>query len=144
MGAFATVTNLLWDSGGKKRRPEISLRSRATRSRIWPIFLDTCKALLTYILRHVLLKIFFCCFYKGLAENPLNVTDNQIKCDLLRTMPNNERFRSPESDGVGFNVKAVSHTIALICEKISALETISKAVVALLVVTMETSLLVEL
>lgn len=72
------------------------------------------------------------------------MTDNQIKCDLLRTMPNNERFRSPESDGVGFNVKAVSHTIALICEKISALETISKAVVALLVVTMETSLLVEL
>ena len=144
MGAFATVTNLLWDSGGKKRRPEISLRSRATRSRIWPIFIDTCKALLTYIRRHVLLKIFFCCFYKSLAENPLNVTDNQIKCDLLRTMPNNERFRSPESDGVGFNVKAVSNTIALISEKISALETISKAVVALLVVTMETSLLVEL
>lgn len=72
------------------------------------------------------------------------MTDNQIKCDLLRTMPNNERFRSPESDGVGFNVKAVSHMIALISEKIPTLETISNAVVALVAVTMETSLLVEL
>ena len=75
------------------------------------------------------------------------MTDNQIKCDLLRTMPNNERFRSPESDGVGFNVQAVSHMIALISEKIPTLETISNAVVALVAlvaVTMETSLLVEL
>lgn len=72
------------------------------------------------------------------------MTDNQIKCDLLRTMPNNERFRSPESDGVGFNVKAVSHVIAFISEKIPAMETLSNAVVALVVVTMETNLLVEL
>ncbi|KAM7451092.1 hypothetical protein ABFA07_001163 [Porites harrisoni] len=48
---------------------------------------------------------------KSLAENPLNVTDNQIKCDLLRTMPNNERFRSPESDGV----KKLSRILRAFC-----------------------------
>lgn len=40
--------------------------------------------------------------FQSLSGNELTVTDNQIKCDLLRTMPNNERFRSPDSDGVGF------------------------------------------
>lgn len=37
---------------------------------------------------------------KSISATHLTVTENQIKCDLLRTMPNNERFRSADCDGV--------------------------------------------
>ena len=40
--------------------------------------------------------------FQSISATHLTVTENQIKCDLLRTMPNNERFRSADCDGVRF------------------------------------------
>lgn len=47
----------------------------------------------------------------SLSGDQLTVTDNQIKCDLLRTMPNNERFRCQDSDGV----KKLSRILRAFC-----------------------------
>ena len=38
--------------------------------------------------------------FQSVSATRISVTENQIKCDLLRTMPNNERFRSADCDGV--------------------------------------------
>ncbi|RMX44344.1 hypothetical protein pdam_00015971, partial [Pocillopora damicornis] len=45
------------------------------------------------------------------ANHPLGVTENQIKCDLLRTLPNNERFRSADSE----EVKKLSRILHAFC-----------------------------
>ncbi|XP_078381614.1 uncharacterized protein LOC144664361 isoform X2 [Oculina patagonica] len=37
---------------------------------------------------------------KSVSATRITETENQIKCDLLRTMPNNERFRYADCDGV--------------------------------------------
>ncbi|XP_068694929.1 uncharacterized protein [Montipora foliosa] len=47
----------------------------------------------------------------SLSGYQLTVSDNQIKCDLLRTMPNNERFRSLDSEGV----KKLSRILRAFC-----------------------------
>lgn len=47
----------------------------------------------------------------SLSGYQLTVSDNQIKCDLLRTMPNNEKFRCPDSDGV----KKLSRILRAFC-----------------------------
>ena len=41
-------------------------------------------------------------YFQSVSATHITVTENQIKCDLLRTLPNNERFRTADCDGVRF------------------------------------------
>ena len=44
----------------------------------------------------------------------MDETERQIKCDLLRTMPNNERFKSLDSEGVsGSNIRVCVFVVLL-------------------------------
>ena len=53
-------------------------------------------------------------YFQSISATHLTVTENQIKCDLLRTMPNNERFRSADCDGVRFYFKLGSFLLSFI------------------------------
>lgn len=52
--------------------------------------------------------------FQSISATHLTVTENQIKCDLLRTMPNNERFRSADCDGVRYYFKLWSFLLTVI------------------------------
>ena len=56
--------------------------------------------------------------FQTTTSSKLNVFENQIKCDLLRTMPNNERFRNPDSDGVGIFCQPLFCSYTLVLKRV--------------------------